>query len=288
MRLPHDAFAESHYRLPAIALWNANMATLDEILARTKKYADSHYERMAEAIGVLPARVRSYALRFEAAGLQYRLAQRKRHGGKLSEALAELLRIRDAADRLSAHLSVDELLGAADGKLADVCAFLIEAKPGSTEDDLRTAADRLERLIEIFDAALAASDLRERAHLGADDVVAFRKLTQKNPKKQHRHERNSALNDWINAMRRIYDKFKSGSHGITAKAAGRGRAHGLIDFLRIAGAPSAPSRSGAGEAFVQRTRLFLARLQWCQLFRPDRRRRHGRRLPCPALPPTRP
>jgi hypothetical protein len=204
-------------------------------------YSKKDFELIAAAVNKDVAHIIRYEKHFEAAATWYRLDCR---GSNIKRATPSVIKdrmdkIARAARRLLKWLDIDHRDNyryAADGpRDFALLEFLASAENGN-EDEVTRATARVERLVEILDAADAAQKLEHLARKAADDAVQIGELTV--PK---RHRGHAAENDWIAAMMSTYKKI-TGKEPRTSVIApgrsGRGKAAGpLIRFVQPAGKP---------------------------------------------------
>lgn len=203
-----------------------------ELNARAKRYASRYsgenYEEIAAALETLPSRVEQQARCFEAAARWYFLDQRSPKRARPTDIGKQLLQIRDAADRLLAHLGInveDASEGPDDPYIFDA---LIVAMPSGTEDDVTSATVRIAKLAEIMDAICATLELRNRAHQGADDVAFMGRTVPKG------YQGDWPLNCWTLQMLSIHRQLTGDRAGWPL---GRGKGARLYSFLAAAGQP---------------------------------------------------
>ena len=168
---------------------------------------------------------------FEAAARWYFSDLREPKRARPTALHKRFLQIRDAADRLLAHLGIDSPEDAADGP-GDPYIFdeLIMATDDGTEDDVAEATEKVARLSVLLSEALsAAGELRIRAQQAADDVVDIGKLTV--PKG---FPGDRALNSWTWRMLVVH-KLLTGQNALSPLQLGQGIR--LYRFLAAAGRP---------------------------------------------------
>ena len=197
------------------------------------RYSDKDYERIAEALGLLPARVKHQAKCFEAAAHWYYLDSRNprlRRCSKPSDLQRKLQQIADTADRLLAHLGVTDTKDAADGpECWEIFDALMLADEHGTEDEVTRSIAAIAQRLDHFTLVCAIAEIRGRAYQGARDVSEMSALVVP---KGFQGER--ALNDWTTSMLAIHE------HLTEVKAHSslpRGEGAKLYAFLEAAGRP---------------------------------------------------
>lgn len=209
----------------------------EEIARRASKYAsrysDNDYELIAEALGVLPSRVKRHSEAFEGAARWYRLevgSPPRRPSTKPSDVRKKLLQISKAATRLLGHLGVADANDAAEGPAdREIFDALVLAYEDASEDDCLRSIQAIAVLPQIVASACAAIDIRGRATQAARDSFDFGES-----RGLKTYDGNRPLNQWVSAMLGIYNALTGVDPFSTLKY---GRGSKLCSFLDAAGRP---------------------------------------------------
>src|SRR5262245_26002416 len=118
-RKPAPASAQQRSRKTRLKRRKIATLTREEVRTRSErnasKYTAKDFEEIADALGLLPARVKQEARSFESVARWYFLDRRAPNRARPTDIRKQVLKIRDAADRLLIHLGIDNPAEASDG-----------------------------------------------------------------------------------------------------------------------------------------------------------------------------
>lgn len=195
-----------------------------------RTYRKPTYCCMAEAMDVLYNRIIRFSPCFEAAARWYIIDAGRPIRPTPSSLKTKLTQIRANADKLLAHLGIDDTAAAWDGPGSrNIYDALYVVGGATSEEELTQLTGRIARFVDMVDGLLAVQDLSKLSRDALENAENLRRLTGRRG-----HEGDQHINYWIFWMLCIYAKCRRVNVRVPLS---HEETELLYRFLRCAGAP---------------------------------------------------